>query len=130
MNEFMVHLPDFHVVVCKKFQYAVLPSQIEGHFMPKKPTGSKKPSKKPHGLSKVTCERIKQDVAQINGLIPSPRALQQSEFPFPPATAAPIPALGQPKMNGMRCKAQVEERECGYICCSLQQMQEHCGYMH
>ena len=130
MNEFMVHLPDFHVVVCKKCQYAVLPSQIDGHFMPKKPTGLKKPSKKPHGLSKVTCERIKQDVAQIKGLIPSPGALQQSEFPFPPATAAPIPALGQPKMNGMRCKAQVEGRECGYICCSLQQMQEHCGEMH
>jgi hypothetical protein len=98
--------------------------------MPKKPTRSKKPSKKPHGLSKVTCERIKQDVAQINGLIPSPGALQQSEFPFPPAIAAPISALGQPKMKGMRCKAQVEGRECGYICCSLQQMQEHCGDMH
>lgn len=98
--------------------------------MPKKPTGSKKPSKMPHGLSKVTCERIKQDVAQINGLIPSPRALQQSEFLFPLATSAPIPALGQLKMNGMQCKAQVEGRECGYICCSLQQMQEHCGDMH
>jgi hypothetical protein len=129
MDQF-IHLPEFRVIVCKKCEYAVLPSQIDGHFMPKKPTGLKRPSKKSHGLSRVTCERIKRDVAQIQGLIPNPLALQESEFPFPLATAAPIPALGQPKMNGMRCKVQVEGRECGYICCSLQQMQEHCGEMH
>ena len=130
MNEFIVHLPNFHVVVCKKCQYAVLPSQINGHFMPKKLTRLKKPSKKPYRLSKVTCERIKQDVAQINGLIPNPRALQQSEFLFPLATAAAIPALGPPQTNSMQCNAQVEGGECRYICCSLQQMQEHCRDMH
>jgi hypothetical protein len=130
MDEFMIHLPDFHVVVCKKCQYAVLPSQIESHFIPKKPTGSKKPAKKAHGFSKVTCERIKQDIAKIDGLIPNPEALKQCEFPFPPATARPIPELGPPQTNGMRCTFTVGGGECRYICCSLQQMQEHCGIVH
>jgi hypothetical protein len=64
--------------------------------MPKKPTGSKKLSKKPYGLSKVTCEKIKQDIAKINRLIPNPKALKLSEFPFPLITAMPIPILGDP----------------------------------
>ena len=94
MDEFLIHLPDFHVIVCKKCQYAVLPSQIDAHFMPKKPTGSKKPVKKRHGIGKALCERIKKDVAQINGLIPNPEVLKQCEFLFLPATAIPISALG------------------------------------
>jgi hypothetical protein len=119
INEFMIYLPDFHVIVCKKCQYAVLPSQIDAHFMPKKPTRSKKPVKKRHRIGKALCERIKKDVAQINGLIPNPEVLKQCEFPFPPSTATPISALGQPEPNGMRCAAHVRGRECEYICCSL-----------
>lgn len=75
MDEFLTHLPDFHVVVCKKCQYAVLPSQIDAHYMPKKPTGSKKVVKRPHGLDKVTRDRIKKDIAKIEGLIPNPEVL-------------------------------------------------------
>jgi hypothetical protein len=130
MDEFLIHLPDFHVIVCKKCQYAVLPSQIDAHFMPKKPTRSKKPVKKRHGIGKALCERIKKNVAQINGLIPNPEVLKQCEFPFPPSTATPISALGQPEPNGMRCAAQVGGGECGYICCSLQQIQEHSWAEH
>ncbi|KFY89556.1 hypothetical protein V500_05611, partial [Pseudogymnoascus sp. VKM F-4518 (FW-2643)] len=83
-------------------QYAILPSHIDAHFAPQIPRGEEKATKKPHGLSKATRERIKQDVAQIEGLIPNPGALQQSEFPFPPPTVAPIPALGSPKTDAMR----------------------------
>ena len=72
----MTYLPDFHVVVYKKCQYAILPSQIESYFIPKKPIGSKKPAKKPYGLSKVRYERVKQDIAKIDRLILNPEALK------------------------------------------------------
>jgi hypothetical protein len=130
MDQFLIHLPEFYVTMCKKCQYAILPSQIDAHFAPQIPRGEKKATKRPHGLSNATRERIKQDVAQIEGLIPNPGALQQSEFPFPPPTVAPIPALGSPKTlmrEWVRCTFKIGEEECRYICCSLQQMREHCG---
>jgi hypothetical protein len=130
MDKFLIHLPDFHVIVCQKCQYAVLPSQINAHFMPKKPTGSKKPVKKRHRIGKVLCERIKKDIAQINGLIPNPKVLKQCEFLFLLATATPISALGQLEPNGMQCTAQVGGGECRYVCCSLQQIQEHSWEEH
>ena len=129
MDEFMIHLPDFHVVVCKKCQYAVLPSQIDTHFGPKKPTGSKKVVKKPHGLGKVTRDRIKKDIAKIEWLITNPEGLKQCPFPFPPATTRPIPTLAQPQV-AIRCRFPGQEGECGYICCSLQQIQNHCTDIH
>ena len=116
----MTYLPDFHVVIYKKCQYTVLPSQIESYFIPKKPIGSKKPAKKPHSLSKVRCERVRQDIAKIDGLIPNPEVLKQCEFLFLLATARPIPELGLPQTNGLRYTFTVGRGECRYICCSLQ----------
>ena len=129
MDEFLTHLPDFHVIVCKKCQYAVLPGQIDTHFGPKNPHPSKKPTKKTHGLGKATRDRIKKEVAQIEGLIPNAEALAQYPFPFPPVTTKPIPALAQPK-DAIRCRFEVEDRECGYMCCSLQQIRNHCTDVH
>jgi hypothetical protein len=57
---------------------------------------------------------IELDVAQIEGLISKPGALQQSEFPFPPPTVAPIPALGSPKTDAMRCTIKIGE-ECRHM---------------
>jgi len=130
MDSFIIHLPDFRVVVCKKCQYAILPSQIDAHFKPRKSTRSKKPAKQLHGVGKDLCERIKRDVAKVEGLIPNPEALKECEFSFPPSTAGPISALGDPEKNGLRCTAKVEGQECGYICCSLQFMQRHYEVEH
>jgi hypothetical protein len=87
-------LPDFHVIMCKKCQYTVLPSQINTHFMPKKPTRSKKPVKKRYKISKVLCEKIKKNIAQINSLILNPKVLKQYKFLFLLLTTTPILALG------------------------------------
>jgi hypothetical protein len=111
--------------MCKKCQYTVLPSQINAHFMPKKPTRSKKPVKKRHRINKALCERIKKNIAQINSLILNPKVLKQYKFPFLLSTATPISALGQPEPNRIQCAAQVKEEECRYICYLLQQIQEH-----
>jgi len=129
MNGFLIHLPYFRVVVCKKCQCAVLPSQIEAHFIPRKPTGSKKPAKQIHGIGKELCMRIKNDIDKIEGLIRNPEHLKQYEFSFPPSTI-PIPVLGSPETNGLQCTFKIGEEECGYICCPLQYMQRHCELEH
>jgi hypothetical protein len=103
----------------KKCQYTVLPSQINTHFMPKKPTRSKKPVKKHYRIDKALCERIKKNIAQINSLILNLEVLKQCEFLFLLLTAILISVLGQPEPNRMWCIAQIKEGECGYICCLL-----------
>ncbi|KFZ23552.1 hypothetical protein V502_01977 [Pseudogymnoascus sp. VKM F-4520 (FW-2644)] len=80
-------------IMASAIDLGALEEDIDAHFAPQIPRGEEKATKKPHGLSKATRERIKQDVAQIEGLIPNPGALQQSEFPFPPPKVAPIPAF-------------------------------------
>ena len=98
--------------------------------MPKQLSKSKKPSKKPHGLNRAAYKRIKRDVAKIDRLISNPEALKQCEFPFSLATVMSIPALGQPKTNRLRYKFKIGTKEYRYICCLLQQIQEHYRLEH
>jgi hypothetical protein len=92
-------LPDFHVIIYKKCQYVILPSQINAHFMPKKPTRLKKPVKKRYKINKVLYKRIKKNIAQINSLILNLKVLKQCEFLFLLLTVTLILALGQPEPN-------------------------------
>jgi hypothetical protein len=89
----------------KKCQYTVLLSQINAHFMLKKPTRSKKPVKKRHRINKALCKRIKKNIAQINSLILNPKVLKKCEFLFLSSTATLISALGQPELNKIQCVA-------------------------
>jgi hypothetical protein len=68
-------------------------------------------------------------MAQIEGLILNPEALAQYSFPFPLVTTIPILALAQPK-GAIQCRFKVKDRECGYICCLLQQIRNHCTNVH
>ena len=104
----LIHLPEFQLIVCKKCQYAVLPSHIDTHF-----------ATKPHKLGSKERQRIARAVAEINRLIENEEALQQSEFTFPPTTSPPIAALGKPEENGLQCTV------CQYICCNIKGMQNH-----
>jgi hypothetical protein len=113
--EYFIHVPEFQVIICKKCHYAVLPSYIQAHFAPEPQ----------HGLEKRERQRIVDAVAEVDGLIRNNEILRQCEFPFPPSTSKPIAALAKPKKNGMRCTFNVVDNPCLYICCSLQQMQEH-----
>ena len=122
IDEFLIHLPDFHIIIYKKYQYTILPNQIDVYFIPKKPTRSKKPIKKRHRINKALYKRIKKDVAQINGLIPNPEVLRQYEFLFLLAIVIPISVLSQLESNGIRYIVQVGGREYGYIYCLLQQI--------
>jgi hypothetical protein len=93
--------------------------------MLKKPTRSKKPVKKRYRISKVLYKRIKKNIAQINSLILNLKVLKQCEFLFLLSTATPISVLGQPELNKIRYTTQVKREEYKYICCLLQQIQEH-----
>ena len=93
IDEFLIYLPDFYIIIYKKYQYTILLSQIDVHFIPKKPIRSKKPIKKHYRISKALYKRIKKDVAQINGLIPNPEVLRQCEFLFPLVIIIPISIL-------------------------------------
>ena len=113
--EYFTHLPDFQVIICKECQHAVLPSHINAHFA----------AKPQHGLGKKERERIAEEVAEINGLIGNEETLRRCEFPFPPNTSKPIPALAEARRDGVQCTNAANGRECGYICCSVKKMQEH-----
>jgi hypothetical protein len=103
-----IHLPDFHIIVCKECQYSVLPSHIDTHF-----------TAKPHKLSKKEREEILEEVGKIDGLIGNEETLKRSEFIFPPPTTQPIAALGKPEENGLQCTI------CQYICCTVRRMRAH-----
>jgi hypothetical protein len=67
-----IHLPLFQVIIRRKCQFAVLPSQIDTHF-------SKKPE---HALERANRQRIIEEAAKIDGLIRNERALRQIQLPF------------------------------------------------
>ena len=118
MDEF-VYLPDFQVIICKKCQYAVLPSEIEAHFIGKK-----------HRFPKNARNRIIQEVAKVGGLIQNEEELGKCEFPFPPPTSKPIAALGPPETDGLRCTKEVDGEQCPYVCRTERGMREHSWEEH
>lgn len=116
--EYFIHLPEYRVIVCRKHQYAVLPSNIDRHFQKK------------HGLEPAERRRISEQVAKINGLITNEFVLQQTPFPFPPATSNPVDGLAPPRIDGLRCAFQVDGSRCEYIGFSRQSMHLHCTDLH
>ena len=117
MDQF-IHLPEFRIIVCKKCQYAVLPSHIDAHF-----------AAKPHKLDKDERQRIIEEVAEINELIGNEETLR-SEFVFPPPTSTPVAVLVKPKKNGLQCTFRSAGQTCQYICCTVERMRKHCWEEH
>ena len=119
--DYFIHLPEFHVVICKKCKYAVLPSHIDTHFTPERP----------HGFTKQERQRIADAIAEIDGLIGNEETLKRCEFQFPLDTSEPIGALATPRTNGFRCTFEVEgTSNCPYISSSVRKMQKHSWQAH
>ena len=91
MEQF-VHLLEFRVIICSKYQYAVLPSKIDTYFQ-KKPT---------YSLNKTSRQRIVQAVGRILRLIQDQKELKEFGFVFLLPTALAIPELGEPKKDGLK----------------------------
>jgi superfamily II DNA helicase RecQ len=120
MDQF-THLPEYRVIICKKCQYAVLPSEIDAHFQ-KMPT---------HGLSKKSRRRIQEQVAKIHGLIQSQHELQRDGFTFPPPRSPAMPELGMPKTDGLRCTFDSKDgKPCQFINRRDQMLREHYRDIH
>src|SRR5258706_2506639 len=118
MDQF-IHLRQWRVIVCKKCQYAVLPSEIDTHFQ-KSPI---------HALSKKDRVYIANQVAKINRLICDEEQLK-SEFVFPPPNNPPIAALKEPMTDGLRCKFVVMGKQCPYVHRQAQEIRKHCREEH
>src|SRR5271165_3809528 len=118
--EYFTHLPEFQVIVCKKCQFAVLPSFIHAHFK----------AKSQHGLEKEERQRIFNVVAEVDGLLHNNEALRQCEFPFPPHISKPIEALGEPKKDYLQCTFETVGEVCKYICSTARGMRSHCWEEH
>ena len=119
--EHMIHLPEFQVVICRKCQYTVLPSEVNSHFTPKHP----------HGFRKSERERIVDIIARIEGLIMNEEELKQCEFPFPADTSKPVVGLAAPQANGFRCSFEIEGGStCPFVSKTIKRMQEHSFIIH
>jgi len=113
-------LCEFPAIICTICQYGVVRDHIDTHF-----TG------KPHeAITKARRTELVDEIAHINGLVANEVELEQCEFPFPVPTAPPIPALGKPRTDGLQCTFEVENGECGYICCSPRHIRRHCLQKH
>lgn len=58
MDQF-IHLPEFRVIICKKYQYAILPSEIDAYFA----------KELVYGLSRDSRKYIFSQVRKIDDLI-------------------------------------------------------------
>ena len=103
--DYIIHLPEFRIVICKTCWYAILPSEIDAHFR----------IEQPHGFTKEARGVIVQRVGRIEGLIQDQRELKECKFPFPPDTSGPIVALGTPNANGVRCVFDIEGGQCPFV---------------
>jgi hypothetical protein len=116
----LIQLPQFQVIICRKCQYAVLPSEIDAYFA----------AKKAHGFRKKARDRIIQEVTKVSGLIQNKEELRKCEFPFPPPTSKPITALAQPETDGLRCIKEVDGQRCPYVCRTERGMRVHSWAEH
>jgi len=118
MDQF-IHLQQWLVIVCKKCQYTVLPSEIDIHFQ-KSPI---------YGLSKKDRRYIASQVAKINRLIRDEEQLK-SKFVFPLSIILPIAVLQEPKTNRLRCIFTAGKELYRYISCSIQKIKVHCQQVY
>lgn len=107
-----VKLPKYLFIICRKCQYAILPSQIDSHLK----------NKKKHGWDKERRDQVVREVGKVLGLILTERQLEAFVFPRVPVNA--IPELKPPQNDGSKCKS------CPYVVCHRQLIQEHCRTVH
>ena len=108
------------MIICKKCQFAVLPSEIDAHF-------TREPV---HGLSKESRRFIINQVRKIDGLIQNRLMLSQVGFKYPPPDTIAIPGLAKPKTDGLGCPFEKNGERCRFVHPQEQKMREHCRDIH
>lgn len=108
------------MIICKKCQFAVLPSEIDAHF-------TREPV---HGLSKESRKGIFEKVAKIEGLIRNKYMLGQVEFKYPHRNTEAIPGLEKPKTDGLGCTFEKDGEKCPFVSRFEQPIREHYRDVH
>jgi hypothetical protein len=107
-------LPEFCVIVCKRYKYAILPSKINTHF-----------AGKLHQLDVAEQRRIVDEVSKVPDLITSEEGLQ-GEFLFPAPSRRPVKGLAAPKRDGLQYTIKVDRYVCRYIYTKIDRIQQYC----
>jgi hypothetical protein len=107
---------EYRIIQCVKCQYAVNPSHIHGHLRDKHQTAVN--PKMRNGISRYVRESVESiawEKKQVVYLEPN----------SPPVQGLPL------YQNGFRCVSTSRtSEECGYICRTIQGIQEHCKTVH
>ena len=110
-NLYVEHLPEWHLILCRKCEHAIWPEQVQQHFQ-----GSQ------HRLPKFEAVTIASIAQSWSGLIQYP-----VELHLPRHVNAPIPGL---KLfhEGFLC--QIQPEDCWYVCRNEKGMKTHCRQKH
>lgn len=106
-----VHLPEYRLVVCTTCQFACVAGEVTTHLRTRHVT-----------ISPARRRQIAEAVSQLGHIIRS--QAQLGEVRFPPPSTEPIPCLGPPRTDGLRCRA------CAYIVCDPRTIKAHCRSTH
>lgn len=100
------HISEWQVVACKTCQYAVWPTQIEGHL-----------TNKQHRMSRKQATTISEEVQQWPGVVQFP-----GEFEVPRSVDAPIDGIAVWD-DGLKC--EWGGGECTHVCRRIDSMKHH-----
>lgn len=113
-EKLFVHCPEYGVIICKRCQFAVIPTQVEGHIKGK------------HGATITRSQgRAIADIARgLPSVAQTPR-----EVKYPAPNSQPVEWIPV-STNGRRCIAAKNGVICNYVCCHRTGIQQHCVKKH
>ena len=107
------HLLQYHIIICRKCQFAVIPKQLESHIYGHHPS-----------ITPEQRQSIIEATARLTDVAPTPEEVQ-----YPRAGSPAIPGL--PILwDGLRCVQQTSHGVCSYVCRERTGIQRHCREQH
>jgi superfamily II DNA helicase RecQ len=110
-SKYFHHIGEWQVVICKTCQYAVWPTQIEGHL-----------KNRQHRVSRKQAITISEEVQQWPGVVRFP-----SEFEVPAFVEVPVDGVTV-WSDGSKC--ELDDGECTYVCRRIDSMKHHWRKAH
>ena len=110
-SNYFQHINEWQVVVCKTCQYAVWPTQVEGHLRNKQ-----------HRMSRKQATTISEEVQQWPGIVPFP-----GEFEVPGFVDAAVDGITVWD-DGWKC--EWDGGKCIYVCRRIDSMKHHWRKAH
>jgi hypothetical protein len=106
--------PDFAIIICKQYQFAVPPGQVQAHLR------THHPSSTPQSRT-----AIQHAIWEMQGIADEKGHVKYPDLIQPPVQGLPI------YTDGYKCKGQDDNGlECLYICRDVTGIQKHCKSQH